>query len=61
MKKLTKFLLGLLAVCSLSFAAIACDNGTTDNSGSSDPISGGIDSISPDDSSDTGSDETSDT
>ena len=61
MKKLTKFLLGLLAVCSLSFAAVACDNVTTDNGGSSNTASGGIDSISPDDSSNTGSDETSDT
>ncbi len=61
MKKLTKFLLGLLAVCSLSFAAVACDNGTTDNSGSSDPISGSVSDTVSDETSDTGSEETSDT
>lgn len=43
MKKLTKFLLGLLAVCSLSFAAVACDNATTDDGGSSNSVSDSID------------------
>ena len=50
MKKLTKFLIGLLSICSLALGASACDVNVNINSGNSGSVSGGIDSISPDSS-----------
>ena len=58
MKKLAKFLVGLLAVCSLSFAAIACDSGSETDSGASSSTSTESSSTSSSDSSTSSGNET---
>ena len=55
MKKLTKILLGLFAVCSLSFAAVACDNAATNNSGNTDTNVSDSTDLGTDTGTDTGS------